>query len=113
MTCKSAKQTARLPLRRLSPAERKENSLNPTLLDFMDDFDIIRNKADQHHGRYRSFDVAAFLRWIKRQTPAWRRWAAGQSISSLNRQRRCETWATIKYASRNQYTPVPPDDGPS
>jgi hypothetical protein len=72
--------------------------------------DIIRHKAEQHHKRYRSFDVAAFMRWIERQPSAWLRWAVVQSISALNRQRRYDTWNTIKNAGREQYTMEPPED---
>ncbi len=78
----------------------------------MDMIDVIRDHAERHHQRYPTFDVAAFLRWIVRQSTDWQRWAAEQTIPALNRQRRCEAWATIKGAGRVRYTPEPVEDGP-
>ena len=79
----------------------------------MDNFiDIIREKAERHRERYRSFDVAGFIGWVRRQALEWQQWAASQSISALNRKRRYESWETIKNAGRVRYTMMPPEDGP-
>ena len=91
----------------------RENRLNLTLLRFMDNIiESIRDKAERHRERYRSFDVAVFMLRIGTQTPAWQRWAAGQNISALNRQRRYQTWDAILNAGRARYTPEPVEDGP-
>lgn len=74
--------------------------------------DVIRDRAERHHQRYRTFDLAAFMRWAGHQSTDWLQWATGQSISTLNRQRRWETWATIQNAGRVQYTQEPVEDGP-
>jgi len=87
----------------------------PILWYFMDAdnlIEIIRTKAEQHHQRYPTFDLAVFLRWIGRQTRDWQEWAATQTIAALSRQRRCEAWANIQNAKRVRYTPEPVEDGP-
>ncbi len=79
----------------------------------MNDIDIIRKSAEQHQQRYRSFDVAAFMGWAERQPPAWLRWSSGQTIPTLNRQKRFNIWDNITNARRLRYTSEPPEDGPT
>ena len=76
----------------------------------MDPLTIIREKAKAHQERYKSFDLARFMRWVESKPFSWQLAATSQSISALNRQKRYELWDAIQEASKAQYTPEPPED---
>ena len=76
----------------------------------MDPITIIRQKAQQHQERYKSFDLGRFMRWVERQIFSWQLAATSQSISTLNRQKRYESCAAIQEADKKQYTPEPVED---
>jgi hypothetical protein len=79
----------------------------------MDPLETIRQKAEVHARRYRSFDMPAFLRWIASKPVSWQCDAASKTIANLNIQRRYQSWETQQASRRIKYTGTPPEDGPA
>ena len=77
----------------------------------MDQIHTLRQRAEEHKKKYKTFNVDKFMEWFTSHPPDWQEKEIDSPIPYLNRKRSWETYQVIEYyrtrdkAEQLSYTP--------